>query len=190
VCVSNFALGKYEVTQGQWRKIMGNNPSYNKKCGDNCPVEKVSWKDSQKFIKSLNRLTGYGFRLPTEAEWEFACRSGKLREKYCGSDNVDAVAWYSDNSEYKTHPVGGKQPNALGIYDMSGNVWEWVNDWYGDYPSDIHNNPQGPSSASHRLDRGGSYRSAERFVQSARRASNTPGDRVTDLGLRLASSVE
>ena len=187
VCLSDYFIGKYEVTQGLWHKIMGNNPSGFKKCGDDCPVEQVSWNDAQKFIKSLNSLTGGNFRLPTEAEWEYACRSGKMMEKYCGGDKVDKVAWYADNSGGKTHPVGQKNPNALGIYDMNGNVSEWVNDNFGDYPSDSQQDPQGPASASQYLDRGGSWRSSDRFVDAARRSSHLADDHVDDLGFRIAS---
>ncbi len=145
VCVSDFVIGKYEVTQGQWRKLMGSNPSKFNSCGDNCPVEQVSWNDVQQFIQRLNSQSGRNFRLPTEAEWEFAARSGGKHEKYSGGDNVDAVAWYGDNSGKMTHPVGQKQANGLGLYDMSGNVWEWVSDWYGNYPIGSQQNSQGTS---------------------------------------------
>jgi len=187
VCLSDYFIGKYEVTQRLWQKIMGNNPSYFKKCGDDCPVEQVSWNDVQKFIRSLNSLTGGNFRLPTEAEWEYACRSGNMWEKYCGGDKADEVAWYADNSSGKTHPVGQKQPNSLGIYDMNGNVSEWVHDHFGDYPSDSQQDPQGPTSASQFLDRGGGWRSSDRFVDAGRRGSHVPGARDNDLGFRIAS---
>ncbi|MDD5285853.1 MAG: formylglycine-generating enzyme family protein [Desulfuromonadaceae bacterium] len=187
VCLSDYSISKYEVTQGQWRKIVGNDPSNFNKCGDDCPVEKVSWKDTQIFISSLNRQTGGSFRLPTEAEWEYACRSGKMREKYCGGDKVDEVAWYAGNSGGKSHPVGQKKPNVLGIYDMNGNVSEWVNDRYSDYTSANQQNPQGPSSASSYMDRGGSWRSSDRFVDAARRSSNPPDYFASDLGFRIAS---
>ena len=146
---------------------MGNNPSYFKNC-DNCPVEQVSWDDVQEFISKLNQKlapagikqgTGKKYRLPTEAEWEYAARSGGKKEKYAGSDNLDSVAWYSSNSGSKTHPIGQKQPNGHGIYDMSGNVWEWVQDWYdsGYYKNSPKNNPRGPDSGSLRVHRGGDW---------------------------------
>ncbi|HDP98542.1 MAG TPA: hypothetical protein ENN22_05075, partial [bacterium] len=131
VYVDDFYIGKYEVTQKQWFEIMGSNPSRFK--GDNLPVERVSWNDVQEFIRKLNAKTGGNFRLPTEAEREYASRGGSRSAhfKYSGSNNVDNVAWYDNNSGRKTHPVGTKQPNELGLYDMSGNVWEWCSDWYG-----------------------------------------------------------
>lgn len=130
-----FAIGKTEVTQGQWQAIMGNNPSHFKKCGKNCPVENVGWDDAREFIDKLNTKTGKQYRLPTEAEWEYACRAGG-RNKYCGSDEIDSVAWYGNNgrpggnSGQTTHPVATKHANAWGLYDMTGNVFEWVEDTY------------------------------------------------------------
>jgi formylglycine-generating enzyme len=137
------SFGKYEVTQAQWEAVMGNNPAYFKQCGESCPVESVSWNDVQEFIKKLNQQTGKTYRLPTEAEWEYAARSGGKSEKYSGGNNVDSVAWYNGNSGKQTHPVGRKQPNGLGIYDMSGNVWEWVEDIYSNsaYRAHNRNNP-------------------------------------------------
>ena len=148
VTVSDFYIGKYEVTQAQWRSVMGKNPS----CfsGDNNPVETVSWNDIQKFIKKLNTKTGKRFRLPTEAEWEYAARGGNQSKgyKYSGSNSISEVAWYKDNSNSKTHPVGQKRPNELGIYDMTGNVCEYCQDWYGSYSSSSQTNPTGPSSGN------------------------------------------
>jgi formylglycine-generating enzyme required for sulfatase activity len=187
-CVDDYYIGKYEVTQGQWQAVMGSNPSNFKNCGDNCPVESVSWNDAQEFVRKLNQRSGGGkYRLPTEAEWEYAARSGGKSEKYSGGNDVDSVAWYSGNSGSKTHPVGTKSPNGLGIYDMSGNVWEWVQDWYGGgYSSGSQNNPSGPSSGSYRVYRGGSWGYGARDGRAAYRDSDTPGDRRGRLGFRLA----
>ncbi|MDP1855868.1 MAG: SUMF1/EgtB/PvdO family nonheme iron enzyme [Candidatus Nitrotoga sp.] len=133
VLVNTFALGKTEVTQGQWRAVMGNNPSHYNLCGDDCPVENVSWIDAQAFIQKLNALTSMQYRLPSEAEWEYACRAGQLHQ-YCGSDNLDSVAWYYENNGKKTQPVGHKMPNTFGLYDMMGNVAEWMEDsWHDNY---------------------------------------------------------
>ena len=138
VTLSSYYICKYEVTQALWRAVMGSNPSYFK--GDNLPVESVSWNDCQTFINRLNSYTGRNFRLPTEAEWEFAARGGNYSRhyKYSGSNYIGDVAWYGDNSGNRTHPVGTKQANELGLYDMSGNVWEWCSDWYGSYSSYFH----------------------------------------------------
>jgi len=148
VCVSDFAIGKYEVTQGQWRKVMGNNPSQFFTCGDECPVEGVTRYDVQRFIETLNKLTGGHYRLPTEAEWEYAARSGGKNEKWAGTSSESSLgdyAWYKDNAENKTHVVGQKKPNGLGIYDMSGNVAELVGDMAGKYPSSRQQDPTGPA---------------------------------------------
>ncbi|MEN6423126.1 MAG: formylglycine-generating enzyme family protein [Smithella sp.] len=188
VCVSDFYMGKYEVTQGQWQRIMGNNPSHFSSCGANCPVENVSWNDVQGFIEKLNSRTGKRYRLPTEAEWEYAARSGGKSEKYAGGDDVDAVAWYFSNSGSRTHPVGQKQPNGLGLYDMSGNVWEWCNDWYGDkyYNQSPRDNPGGPSSGSSRVFRGGSWFNLAARTRAANRYWNFPDFRDLIRGFRLA----
>ncbi|MBA4348368.1 MAG: hypothetical protein C0415_00040 [Thermodesulfovibrio sp.] len=164
VCVDDFYIGKYEVTQGQWKAIMGDNPSRFEDCGDNCPVESVSWDDVQEFINKLNQKTEKNYRLPTEAEWEYAARSGGKNEKWAGTSNQSELgeyAWYRENSGDKTHPVGQKKPpNGLGIYDMSGNVWEWVSDWFdvNYYKNSPKDNPKGPSSGSYKALRGGSWR--------------------------------
>ena len=186
VCLNHFFIGKYEVTQRQWRKVMGRNPSSFKN-GDDYPVENISWDDAQKFIRKLSALNNnkYQFRLPTEAEWEYACRSGGKSEKYSGSSQIDRVAWYKGNSGKRTHRVGTKAPNVLGLYDMSGNVWEWCQDWYGDYLSSHVTDPEGPSGGSGRVYRGGSWFNYDRHCRSAYRVSNTPGSRGNYLGFRL-----
>jgi formylglycine-generating enzyme required for sulfatase activity len=188
VTVSDFYIGKYPVTQRLWAQVMGENPS--KFLGDDLPVENVSWNDVQEFIAKLNRQTGKKYRLPTEAEWEYAVRGGNRGKgyKYAGSDNIGDVAWYKGNSDYKPRPVGTKQPNELGIYDMSGNVWEWVNDWYGGYAAEAQGNPEGPSAGSHRVHRGGSCYSAARHCRVSLRYGHGPGHRDGDLGFRLAVS--
>ena len=163
---------------------MGDNPSYF--VGDDRPVERVCYHDCLDFIKKLNQLTGQKFRLPTEAEWEFACRGGNNSRgyKYSGSNNLGSVAWYDGNSGDKTHPVGTKAPNELGIYDMSGNVWEWCGDWYANYTSNSQTNPKGPQSGADRVLRGGGWRSYVWYCCSSFRYG-IPTARY-DLGLRLA----
>ena len=185
---NDYYIGKYEVTQALWQAVMGNNPSKLK--GKNLPVENVSWDDCQEFISKLNRITGKMFRLPTEAEWEYAARGGKKCRgyQYSGSNNLSDVAWYYDNSGYKTHAVGTKQPNELGIYDMSGNVWEWCQDWDGAYSSSSQVNPTGANSGSCRVFRGGCWFSDARFCRSSCRNSSSPDHRSCCLGLRLVLS--
>jgi formylglycine-generating enzyme required for sulfatase activity len=188
VCVDDFYMGKYEVTQGQWKAIMGNNPSSFKDCGDNCPVEQVSWNDIQDFINKLNQKTGKKYRLPTEAEWEYAARSGGKNEKYSGSDDIDSVAWYDKNSGRETHTRGQKQPNGLGIYDMSGNVWEWVTDWYDSnyYKNSPKDNPKGVNSGSLRVRRGGCMRCDATRGHASFRGRGAPNERRSNVGFRLA----
>lgn len=195
VCVDDFYIGKHEVTQGQWKEIMGNNPSYFKDCGDNCPVEQVSWNDAQDYIKKLNRKTGKNYRLPTEVEWEYAARSGGKKEKWAGTSSESELgeyAWYRGNSGSKTRPVGQKRPNGLGIYDMSGNVWEWVGDWYHEkyYQYSPKDNPKGPGEdwrdLKSRVVRGGSWGSFPGGVRAAGRCRNYPVDRGSGLGFRIA----
>ena len=185
VTLSSYYIGETEVTQALWKAVMGTNPSYFK--GDNLPVEKVSWNDCQKFIKKLNVLTGKNFRLPTEAEWEYAARGGKKSRgyKYSGSNNVDNVAWYLDNSGGETHPVKTKQANELGIYDMNGNVLEWCQDWYDSYSSSDQTSPTGPNSGSRRVDRGGCWLNYARYCRSSHRNGGDPGIRGSGLGFRL-----
>ena len=188
VTVSDFYMGKTEVTQALWKAVMGNNPSYYK--GDNLPVEQVSWDDAQEFIKELNRLTKKKYRLPTEAEWEFAAGGGSTnRTKWAGTDvesSVGNYAWYYSNSGYQTHDVATKLPNSLGLYDMSGNVWEWCNDWYGDYSANDQENPIGPSSGSYRVVRGGSWDYVLSDCRVAGRYGIRPVGRNDDLGFRLS----
>ena len=190
VTLSSYYIGKTEVTQELWQAVMGSNPSYYK--GDRKPVECVSWDDCQTFISKLNSLTGKKFRLPTEAEWEFAARGGIKSKgyKYSGSNTLGDVAWYDDNSGSTTHDVGTKNPNELGLYDMSGNVYEWCNDWYGYdyYGSSPSNNPIGPGSGTHRVCRGGSWSGIARDCRSSDRDYGTPGVRHGGLGLRLCLS--
>ena len=185
---NDYYIGKYEVTQALWQAVMGNNPSNFK--GDNLPVEEVSWNDCQKFISKLNSITGKTFRLPTEAEWEYAARGGKKSRgyQYSGSNNLSDVAWYTDNSGSKTHTVGSKQANELGIYDMSGNVYEWCQDWKGSYSSSSQVNPTGDNSGSYRVGRGGSWGNTARNCRSSCRNDSTPGSRINDLGLRMVLS--
>ena len=188
VTLSSFSIGRYEVTQEEWQAVMGNNPSYFK--GAKRPVENVSWNDCQEFIRKLNTMTGKQFRLPTEAEWEFASRGGIKSQgyKYSGSNNLNSVAWYRDNSGETTHDVGQKSPNELGIYDMSGNVSEWCSDWddRNYYRSSPQTNPLGPSSGSYRVDRGGCWSYFARYCRVSDRSSDYPDIRNNRLGLRLA----
>ena len=188
VTLSSFYLCKYEVTQALWRVVMGENPSNFK--GNNLPVEMVSWDNCQTFISRLNNLTGKKFRLPSEAEWEYAARGGNRSRsyKYSGSNGLSDVAWYIDNSGSKTHPVGSKSPNELGLYDMSGNVSEWCSDWKGTYSSSSQTNPTGPFSGEYHVNRGGSWRGGVGLCRSSCRYSNSPDDRNGSLGLRLALS--
>ncbi|MBW2014443.1 MAG: SUMF1/EgtB/PvdO family nonheme iron enzyme [Deltaproteobacteria bacterium] len=207
-----FYMQSTEVTQGQWKAVMGNNPSKFKNCGDDCPIEQVSWNDVQQFIRKLNQREGSGtYRLPTEAEWEYAARAGStmafanggISELKCGFDsNLDAIGWYCGNSGVSysgcynaskwggpkcagTHLVAQKQPNAWGLYDMHGNVWEWCQDWKGDYPSGSVTNPTGPSGGSGRVERGGSWIRYASYCRSALRDYVTPGFWYSRLGFRL-----
>jgi formylglycine-generating enzyme required for sulfatase activity len=179
-----FWLGRTEVTQGLWQVVMGSNPSYFLK-GSTYPVERVSWDDCQAFITKLNQMVGSNyFRLPTEAEWEYACRAGTTGDYY---GNVDSIAWYDGNSGSTTHPVAQKQANAFGLYDMSGNVWEKCQDWFGDYSGGYQTDPTGPVSGSFRVGRGGSWEFWARGVRSAIRGISVPGNRSNQTGFRLAS---
>jgi formylglycine-generating enzyme required for sulfatase activity len=186
VTLSDYYIGETVVTQALWKAVMGNKPSYYKG-DDRLPVEQVSWEDAQKFVTKLNRLTGKVFRLPTEAEWEYAARGGKKSRgyKYSGSNNIDEVAWYYDNSGSKTHVVKGKKANELGLYDMSGNVCEWCNDWYGDYSSEAQDNPQGSKMGSGRVYRGGSWFGSAKGCRVSFRNYDTRSYRGYILGFRV-----
>ena len=185
VTLSDYYIGETEVMQELWKAVMGSNPSYFS--GTNLPVECVSWNDCQTFITKLNQLTGKNFRLPTEAEWEYAARGGQKSKgyKYAGSNALSDVAWYWDNSSSKTHPVKQKQANELGLYDMSGNVWEWCQDWYGNYGSAAQTNPTGPSSGSYRVCRGGGWYYSASGCRVADRGGDSPGSRYSDWGFRV-----
>lgn len=191
VTLSDYYIGETEVTQALWYAVMGTNPSYF--TGNNNPVEKVSYTDCIEFINKLNelfsgKLNGMKFALPTEAQWEFAARGGNKSRgyKYSGSNYIGDVAWYDNNSDSKTHPVAQKRPNELGLYDMSGNVWEWCRDWYGGYSSSSQTNPIGPTNGSDRVYRGGSWSSDARLCRVSYRYSLNPSDRYFNLGFRLA----
>lgn len=182
----NFYIGKYEVTQALWKAVMGTNPSFFK--GDNLPVENVSWNECKAFITKLNRLTGKRFRLPTEAEWEYAAYGGPENQGYMfsGGNDQTKVACYAGNSNGKTKPVGSKQPNELGIYDMSGNVAEWCQDWFGKYTSGLKTNPKGPSSGTLKIYRGGSYKSDAWYVNCIYRSKANTNTKQNSIGFRLA----
>ncbi|MBR1462223.1 MAG: formylglycine-generating enzyme family protein [Prevotella sp.] len=189
VTLFDFCIGATEVTQDLWEAVMGSNPSWFK--GTNLPVESVSWNDCQEFIKKLNSLTGKNFRLPTEAEWEYSARARTNQYwEYSGADEsfIDAVAWYRDNSNGETHVVATKKPNSLGLYDMSGNVAEWCQDWYGDYGSEAQMNPSGPFSGSIRVSRGGSWFQFASSCRVSYRGYAPPSYRGSSYGLRLALS--
>ncbi len=172
LAMKGFYIGKYEITQAQWRAVMGTNPSNFK--GDNRPVEMVSWNDVQEFLRKLNQMTGRNYALPTEAQWEYTARGGKNNDpyEYAGSNSLDGVAWYDGNSGQCTHAVGTKSPNSIGIYDMSGNVWEWCQDWYD-------------SSQSYRVARGGSWYGSASYCRVSGRGNYSPGSRYDDLGFRV-----
>ena len=201
VTLSSYYIGETEVTQALWQAVMGKTVSQIASeisretygVGDNYPMYYISWNDCQKFIKKLNSLTGKNFRLPTEAEWEYAARGGNKSRgyKYSGSDNVDNVAWYKENSDDKTHPVKSKQANELGIYDMSGNVQEWCQDWYGFYDRIVQTNPIGPVMGEFRVIRGGNWEeNVEVNCQTWSRGCLVPSDRRNYLGFRLVLSAE
>ena len=184
--LSSYYMGNTEVTQELWQAVMGNNPSYFK--GNTRPVENVSWDDCQTFIRKLNSMTGEQFRLPTEAEWEYAARGGNKNNKYSGGNNINKIAWYEANSNSVTHPVALKEANKLGIYDMSGNVYEWCNDRYGSYGSGSQINPKGALNGRSRVYRGGSCTNASKDCRVSFRNDFSPNCRNNYMGLRLAMS--
>ena len=188
VQLSGYYIGKYEVTQALWESVMGTNPSRFK--GPDLPVENVNWGDVQEFIRKLNAMTGMSYRLPTEAEWEYAARGGNKSRgyKYSGSNDIGTVAWYRDNSGSKTHPVGTKAANELGLYDMCGNVNEWCSDWHGAYSSGSQANPGGPSEGSARVHRGGGWSNDARICRVSYRGFYLPDYRIYVSGFRLAAS--
>ncbi len=203
VTVKSFYMSKYEVTQKEWVEVMGSNRYYK---GDNRPVESVSWNEAVEYCNRRSQKEGLtqayrnsggvivcdfnanGYRLPTEAEWEYAAKGGNkdlMTYEYSGSNSAETVAWYKDNSGGSTHDVGMKAPNSLGIYDMSGNVWEWCWDWYGSYGSGAQTDPVGASSGSYRVARGGSWYYSAQFVRSTFRNYLAPSFRYVNLGIRL-----
>jgi len=188
VCVENFKLGETEITQGLWRAVMGGNPSHFKNCGDACPVESVSWQDVQTFIAKFNQQTGLHYRLPSEAEWEYACRSNGKVQTYCSGDTVTRVAWYYENSGFTTHPVKQKTANGQGFYDMSGNVWEWTgSEWQDNYDGKHEKEITNLANNNARLAvRGGSWDYSTRYMRSANRDWRPVIFRYDNLGFRLA----
>lgn len=193
VTISAFQMSAFETTQGQWEEVMGSNPSRFPECGPECPVEVVSWNDVQNFIERLNNQTGMQYRLPTEAEWEYAARAGATTKWHCGDDEscLGVYEWYNENSGDQTHPVGQKEPNAWGLYDMSGNVWEWCSDWYGSnyYESSPDTDPQGPDAGSFRVVRLGGWRNNAMHCRTSQRSSGNPlGAMDNRLGFRLCLS--
>ena len=197
VRLDGFWLGKYPVTQKEWQRVMGRNPSYFNK-GDNYPVENVSWYDVNNFIERLNGFGIEKYRLPTEAEWEFGCRSGGKKERYAGGDDIDLVAWYGSNAGMSTHPVGKKAPNGLGLYDMSGNVREWVwdikDEWHDYYANSPQENPRGPSyedlTGCGRVVRGGSWLDVPFSNESSTRYDCSPAYKSKILGFRLLRETD
>lgn len=196
VTVSDFYIGQFEITQAQWQAVMGTSVYQQQSkavgssiygTGNDYPMYYVSWEEAKEFCRRLSQQTGKTYRLPTEAEWEYAARGGKKTQntKYAGGYSLDYVGWYTNNSGGKTHAVGTKNANELGIYDMSGNVWEWCEDWYGDYRSYDTDNPTGASSGSYRVLRGGSWRSNAGNCRVSNRNGSSPGHRDDSDGFRV-----
>jgi formylglycine-generating enzyme required for sulfatase activity len=198
ILTQDFFIMNTEVTQSQWEAVMGNNPSYFTGCGGNCPVEMVSWYDIQDFIAALNAMDGKTYRLPTESEWEYAARAGTttafpngdISETSCGYDpNLDAIGWYCGNADNRTRRVAQKRPNAWKLYDMSGNVWEWCQDWAGEYPDGVAVNPTGAETGGSRIARGGAGWTEAILCRSAKRGISDPSSESNGLGFRLAISA-
>ena len=197
VTLSSYYIGQTTVTQALWKAVMGYSPTSDGSSwlssfglGDNYPAYHISYDDVLSFISKLNSLTGRTFRMPTEAEWEYAARGGNKSKGYLysGGNTLDNVGWYGDNSSRKTHPVAQKSANELGLYDMSGNVWEWCNDWFSTYSSSPQTNPTGPSTSGYRVKRGGSWGDSATRCRVAYRSNDQPSDRDLNNGVRLASS--
>lgn len=191
VCVKDFYLGKYPITQMEWTGQMGRNPSAHANCGINCPVENVSWNDIQEFLNKLNLRTRKQYRLPTEAEWEYAARSGGRIEEWAGTSSaVELVdyGWIFDNSGFESHPVGQKKANGLGLYDMTGDVWQWTSDWYGEnyYEKSSSEDPHGAATGQTRVLRGGYWGDLAELVRVTRRISLDPSVRGPGFGFRVA----
>ena len=182
-----FYIGIYPVFQGEYEVVMWSNPSGFR--GNRRPIEQVTWYDAKEFCRRLSEKEGVTYRLPTEAEWEYACRAGTTTRYYWGDRIDEDYLWYKDNSGWKTHPVGQKLPNAWGLYDMAGNVWEWCEDWYGSYSPDEQTDPVGPSSGSSRVLRGSSWYGGTEFVRSANRDLFTPSYRYTNIGFRVVTEA-
>lgn len=185
VSLDTYFIGETEVTQSLWKAVMGDNPSHN--VGDDKPVDNISWDMAQEFVEKINYLSGKTFRLPTEAEWEYAARGGSHTDnyKYSGGNSVNNVAWYEDNSSYASHNVKTKIPNELGVYDMSGNVFEWCSDWYGGYNSSAQTNPVGPETGNNKVVRGGSFSYSDSYCRVTDRFSATPSWSDVCYGFRL-----
>jgi len=195
VCVKDFLIGKTLVTQMQWISVTGKNPSSDTACGHLCPVDGVSWTEVQEYVRRLNARTRKQYRLPTEAEWEYAARSRGKDETWAGTNDEKELgdfAWYLGNAKYKTHPVGTRKPNELGIYDMTGNVWEWTADWYAAdyYATSPRENPRGPAMGTTRVLRGGFWGSMAGFCRIARRIGLLPTTKSPGYGFRVALSAE